>query len=90
MSNRLEREFPHTAWQPVPPIGPDGIQPYLDRGRQLRAEALNRTLRAGVAGLARLSRRLLTFARFAAYGADKRWPLRDYRLTRSHLTGGCR
>jgi hypothetical protein len=75
MSNRFEREFPDTAWQLVPPpIGPDGIQRYLERGRQLRAEAMNRAVRSAAAGLGKLARHILNFVRCAAYGAAQRVP----------------
>lgn len=57
MSNRFDREFPHTAWQPVPPpIGPDGIQHYVDRGRRLRAQAMRRALLSVAAGLLTMAR----------------------------------
>ena len=75
MSNRFDREFPHTAWQPVPPpIGPDGMQHYLERGRQLRSEAAGRALRRVATAAMALFAALVALVRCAAYGAAKRMP----------------
>ena len=91
MSTRFDREFPHTAWQPVPPpIGPDGMQHYLERGRQLRAEAMRDALRATAGALGRLGRHVLNFVRCAGYGLAKRPPQGHYRLDKPALTGDCR
>jgi hypothetical protein len=91
MSNRLEREFPDTRWQAVPPpIGPDGLQHYLERGRQLRAEAMRDALRRAAAGVRRVGWHVLNFVRCAGYGLAKRPPQGHYRLDKPALTGDCR
>jgi len=91
MSNRFDREFPHTVWQPVPPpIGPDGMQHYLERGRQLRAEAMHRALRQLAGGLGTLAGHVLNFVRCAGYGLAKRPPQGHYRLDKAALTSDCR
>jgi hypothetical protein len=83
MSNRLDQEFPRTHWQAVPPIGPDGIQLYLERGRQLRAETFaygsRRAARALVSGF----RTVAQLMRDAACGVAKRPPQGDYATTAS-------
>jgi hypothetical protein len=45
MSNRLDDQSPRTDWPAVPPIGPDELERYLRRGRQLRAKAFAEGLR---------------------------------------------
>jgi hypothetical protein len=45
MANRLEQEFPRTAWRVVPPVGPRGrerdvVRRHIARGRRGRSEAL--------------------------------------------------
>jgi hypothetical protein len=47
MPKRFDRRFPQTDWQAVPPIGADGPQFYLQRARQLRAEACAEGLKPG-------------------------------------------
>lgn len=51
MANRLEQEFPEVTWSAMPPIGPAGLPPevvrrYLERGRQLRNQAIRHSVRA--------------------------------------------
>jgi hypothetical protein len=52
MSNRLEQEFPEVAWRAMPPVGPGGVpaevmRECLERGRQLRNQAMRNGLRTG-------------------------------------------
>jgi hypothetical protein len=72
MSNLLDRELPRTHWQAVPPIGPDGIQLYLERGCQLRAEAFAYGLRRAARALASAFRSATRFVRRATHGVARR------------------
>ncbi|MGH8721348.1 MAG: hypothetical protein ACREU4_05155 [Burkholderiales bacterium] len=90
MSTRLDHEFPRNHWQAVPPIGPDGIQLYLERGRQLRAETFAYGLRRVAYGLRRVARALVSefrtaaqLVRDAARGVARRPPQGDYATTAS-------
>ena len=90
MSNRLDQEFPESPWQAVPPIGPDGIQLYLERGRQLRAETLAAGARAVAGALVAAFRAVVRFVRYAGYGIAKRPPESTYATTApGGLTRGC-
>jgi hypothetical protein len=80
MGNRLEQEFPHVAWQAMPPIGPRGIPPELIRnrlecGRQLRNQAIRNGLRAGGTAVLGVLVSVAAFIRCAA--SPKRHPGRD-------------
>jgi hypothetical protein len=81
MSSRLDQELPRTHWQAVPPIGPDGIQPYLERGRQLRAEAFAHGLRRAGRALASAFRAATRFVRHNAQGVARRPTRGDYATT---------
>ena len=89
MSNRLEQEFPKLAWQPRPPIGPGGVPPEamrecLERGRQLRNQALRYSLRAGRAAVARDVATLVAVIRCGAQALARRRHARDYRAGSAH------
>jgi hypothetical protein len=89
MSNLLDRELPRTHWQAVPPIGPDGIQLYLERGRQLRAEAFAYGLRRAARALASAFRSATRFVRDVVYVVARRPTRGDYATTGpGRLTGG--
>jgi hypothetical protein len=90
MSNRLDQEFPQGRWQAVPPIGPDGVQLYLERGRQLRAEAFAYGLRRAARVLIASLRAVTRFVHYAGYGIAKRPPEGTYATTApGRLTGHC-
>ncbi len=81
MSNRLEREFPTVRWQAVPAGGIDHevVRRAIERGRQLRSEAIRRSGRATFDAVQRGLARATTFLRCRASGlagrpdADDRW-----------------
>jgi hypothetical protein len=82
MSNRLEQEFPEVTWSATPPIGPGGVPPatmrhYLERGRQLRNQAIRHGVRAGGAAVLRGLVPLVAFIRCAAHALVTRRPARD-------------
>jgi hypothetical protein len=90
MSNRLDQEFPRGHWQAVPPIGPDGIQLHLERGRQLRAEAFAYGLWQAAGALIASLRVTTRFVRHAGYGIARRPPERTYATAApGRLTGRC-
>ncbi len=52
MANRLEHEFPSFRWQAVPQgVDRELVRRSIERGRQLRSEAIRRTGRAAFGGL---------------------------------------
>jgi hypothetical protein len=53
MSNRLDDQSPRTDWPALSPIGPDELELYLRRGRQLRAKAFAEGLKLTARALAR-------------------------------------
>lgn len=72
MCNRLELEFPEVAWRALPPTGPGRVPPEvmrqcLDRGRELRAQAVRRSLRAGGAAVVRRLGALIALSRRLAH-----------------------
>jgi hypothetical protein len=82
MSNRLEQEFPEVTWSAMPPIGPGGVPPeavreYLERGRQLRNQAIRHGVRAGGAALLRGFVSFVVFIWCAARALVRRRPARD-------------
>jgi hypothetical protein len=82
MSNRLEQEFPEVTWSATPPIGPGGVPPdlvraYLERGRQLRSQAIRDSVRAGGAAAVRGVVWLAAFIRCTALALAKRRHVRD-------------
>jgi hypothetical protein len=82
MSNRLEQEFPEVTWSATPPIGPGGVPPdlmreYLERGRQLRSQAIRNGVRAGGAAAVRGVVWLAAFIRCTALALAKRRHVRD-------------
>ena len=70
MSNRLEREFPAVRWRVVPAreIDREVLRGAIERGRQLRSEAIRRSGRATFGALWRGFARALAFLRCAALG----------------------
>jgi hypothetical protein len=80
MSNRFDQQFPRTDLQARAPIGPDRLQLYLQRARQLRADALAEglrlTARAPAAALGAVAARALP-----GYGMARRPPGRTYAIT---------
>jgi hypothetical protein len=71
MSNRFDPRFPRTDRPAVPPIGPDGLQFYLQRARQLRAEAFAEGLKLTARALARLFRAAVRRVRDAHHAMAK-------------------
>jgi hypothetical protein len=67
MSNRLDDQSPRTDWPAVPPIGPDELEFYLRRGRQLRAKAFAEGLKLTARALAR------AFGDRSSRQGDPRW-----------------
>lgn len=65
MSNRLEHEFPAVRWRAVPPggIDPELIRRYVERGRQLRSEAIRRSGRSAFGAMRRGLARATAWAR---------------------------
>jgi hypothetical protein len=83
MSNRFAKDF--SRMRPPfgpPPIGPDGIQYYLEHGTQERARAIRAGLRFAGTHLLRIAKIALEVVRCSAYGIAKRAPDR--------LTSTCR
>lgn len=75
MSNRFDEDFTRAASPFVPPpIGADGIQHYLERGRLERAKAIRAGLRWSGTTLLRALKATLDFMRCSAYGIAKRAP----------------
>jgi hypothetical protein len=74
MSNRLNQQFPRTDSQAVPPIGPDGLEPYLQRARQLRAEAFAEGLKLTARALARVFGVVVRRVRDTDQGVAQRRP----------------
>ena len=82
MSNRLEQEFPEVTWSAMPPVGPGGVPPetmrhYLERGRQLRNQAIRHGVRTGGAAVLRGLVSFIVFIRCAAHALARRRPARD-------------
>lgn len=82
MANRLEQEFPEVTWSAMPPIGPAGLPPevvrrYLERGRQLRNQAIRHSVRALRAAVLRRLVVSATFIRCAVHACVRRRPARD-------------
>ncbi len=82
MSNRLEQEFPHTSWRAIPPVAPRGLERdvlwrYIARGHELRSQAVGKSMRVAVAGVARAAVALAAFVRCAVPGLTRRPPERD-------------
>jgi hypothetical protein len=71
----------------VAPLDVDEIQRYVERGRQLHAEAMNRAARGAAAGLAMIAWRVAVIVRGAARSVARPSPHGDYRLARVPLTG---
>lgn len=91
MSNRLEQEFPEVTWSATPPIGPGGVPPevmreYLDRGRQLRSQALRKSSRAAGAAAVRGLVWLAAFIRCTARALARRRHARDCWAGSAHGT----
>jgi hypothetical protein len=89
MSNRLEQEFPNLAWEPMPPIGSGGVSPEamrecLERGRQLRNQALRSSLRAGRPAMARGVVLLMALIRSGTQAIARRRHARDCRAGSAH------
>lgn len=89
MANRLEQEFPNLVWEPMPPIGSGGVSPeamreYLERGRQLRNQALRSSLRVGWPAMARGVVLLMALIRSGTQASAGRWHARDYRAGSAH------
>jgi hypothetical protein len=65
MANHLEHEFPAVRWQAVPSQGIDRelVRRYVERGHQLRSEAIRRGGRAGLQALGRAVLRFVAFMR---------------------------
>ena len=65
MANHLEHEFPAVRWQAVPSRGIDRelVRRYVERGRQLRSEAIRRGGRAAFAVLDRAVLRVVSLVR---------------------------
>jgi hypothetical protein len=65
MANHLEHEFPAVRWRAVPAqeIDRELVRRYVERGRQLRSEAIRRGGRAVVAALGRAAFRVVTLVR---------------------------
>jgi hypothetical protein len=74
MSNRFDQQFPRIDGPAVPPIGPDGIQFYFQRARQLRAEALAEGLKLTARALARVFGAVVRHVRDTGHGMAKRRP----------------
>ena len=77
MSNRLEQEFPEVTWSAMPPIGPGSMPPemmreYLERGRQLRNQAIRNSIRTAEAAALRGRVSLAAFIRCAAHALTRR------------------
>ena len=83
MSNRFEEDFSGIP-SPVapPPIGPDGVQYYLEQGTRERARAIRAGLQWAGTHLLRKAKAGLDVVRCSAYGIAKRAPDR--------LTSTCR
>ena len=91
MSNRLEQEFPEAAWQAMPPIGLAGLPPevirgYLERGRQLRNQAIRHTVQVGGAAVFRGLVSPVAFIRCAAHALVGRRPARACYAKSEQLT----
>jgi hypothetical protein len=80
MSNRFDQQFPRTDWQAVPPIDADRLQAYLQRARQLRAEALAEGLKLTARALARAFVAIVRFIRYAGYQAASRGYIRHHHI----------
>jgi hypothetical protein len=63
MSNRLDDQSPRTDWPAMPPIGPDELELYLRRGRQLRAKAFAEGLKLTARALERAFGAVVGFIR---------------------------
>jgi hypothetical protein len=88
MSNRLDQEFPQARWRAVPPIGPDGVQLYLERAQQARAEAFAYGLRQAAGALIASLRTAARFVRHAGGRIARRPPQCTYATTApGRLTG---
>jgi hypothetical protein len=74
MSNRLEHEFPAVRWQAMPGRGSDRevIRFAVERGRQLRSEAIRRNGRATFGALRGGLARAMAFLRCTALGLARR------------------
>jgi hypothetical protein len=83
MSNRFEEDFSRLSSPFAPaPIGPDGIQYYLEQGRRERAKVIRAGLRSGGAILLRALKATLDVVRGSVFGTARRAPER--------LTSPCR
>lgn len=85
MSNRLEQAFSRTNGQAPATLRRGGVSPetvehYVDRGRQLRNQALRDSARAVV----RAPLRVTAFVRCVASGAASRLVARDCRGNPAH------
>jgi hypothetical protein len=70
MANHLEHEFPAVRWQAVPRCRVDHelVRRYVERGRQLRSEAIRRSGRATFRAVRQGAARTLAFLRCTALG----------------------
>ncbi len=67
MSNSLEHEFPTVRWQAVARgSDPELIRRHIERGRQLRSEAIRQSGRAMLDALSRAAHRVVTSVRCGA------------------------
>jgi hypothetical protein len=68
MANRLEHEFPAVRWQAVPSAGLDHavVRRAIERGRQLRSEAIRRSGQAAFGAARRGLARGVAFLRCTA------------------------
>jgi hypothetical protein len=68
MANHLAHELPTSRWQAVPPRGADRevVRGYVERGRQLRSEAIRQGGRSAFDTMRRGLARAVTFVRCTA------------------------
>lgn len=72
MNSRFDQEFYKSEWQRVLPLGPHGVEPYIQTSRISRPGDLRRDLRSVSAMLRAVTQGMLAFGRFAALGMAKR------------------
>jgi hypothetical protein len=74
MANRFEHEFRASRWQavPAPAVDREVIRRYVERGRQLRSEAIRQGGRSAFDTVRRGLARIVTFVRCTALGLVRR------------------
>ena len=83
MPSRFDQEFYKSGWQRVLPVGPDGIEPYVQTSRTSRLPARPPELRPLIGLLGTAARRLIASVRRAAMRIATRPMLAQKRTSRA-------